>query len=76
MPFSLTNKITPNYYFIIKKTCAHYYRAFHRFGKAKFAYEGSILGSSQFTLHPQLPLKTTLDFQVVKIDSNIIVSVH
>jgi len=26
------------------------YKAFHRFGQAKFAYGGWILGSSQFTL--------------------------
>jgi hypothetical protein len=37
-----------------------FYRAFHGFGKAKFAYGGSILGSSQFTLLPQLPLKVML----------------
>jgi len=33
------------------------YRAFHGFGQAKFADGGSILGSSQFTQLPQLPLK-------------------
>ncbi len=27
-----------------------------QFGPAKFAYGGSVLGSSQFTLLPQLPL--------------------
>jgi len=37
-----------------------FYRAFHRFGQAKFAYGGSILGSSQFALLPQLPLKMML----------------
>jgi len=31
------------------------YRAFHRFGQPKFDDGGSILGSSQFTLLPQLP---------------------
>jgi len=30
------------------------YRVFHGFGQAKFAYGGSILGSSQFTLLLQL----------------------
>jgi len=40
------------------------YRAFHRFGQAKFAYGGSILSSKQFTLLPQLPLKTMLDLKV------------
>jgi len=44
------------------------YRAFQGFGQAKFAYGGSVLGSSQFTLLPQLPLKTMLDLKVVKID--------
>jgi len=44
---------------------------FHRFKQAKFAYSGSILGSSQFTLLPQLPLKTMLILKVVKIDSKI-----
>jgi hypothetical protein len=44
------------------------YRVYHGFGKAKFAYGGLILGSSQFTLLPQLPLKTRLDLKVVKID--------
>ncbi len=44
------------------------YRAFRRFGQAKFAYGGSILSSSQFTLLPQLPLKTTLNLKVVQID--------
>jgi len=45
---------------------------FHGFGQAKFDYGGSILGSSQFTLLPQLPLKTMLGLKVVKIDSKII----
>jgi len=49
----------------------HYfnYRAFHGLGQAKFAYGGSISGSSQLTLLPQLPLKMMLDLKVVKIDS-------
>jgi len=46
------------------------------FGHAKFAYGGSILGSSQFTLLPQLPPKTMLDLKVVKIDLKIINSLH
>jgi hypothetical protein len=33
------------------------YRALHGFGPTKFAYGGSILGSSQFTLLYQLSLK-------------------
>jgi len=36
---------------------------FHGFGKAKFAYGGSILGSSQFILLPQLPLKNDAQFK-------------
>jgi hypothetical protein len=34
--------------------------AFHRFGQAKFPYGGLVLGSSQFTLQPRLPLKMML----------------
>ncbi len=52
------------------------YKAFHRFGQAKLAYSGSILGSSQFTLLPQLPPKMMLDLKVVKIDSKIYKSLH
>jgi hypothetical protein len=51
-----------------------FYRAFHVFGQAKFAYGGLVLGSSQFTLLPQLPLKMTLNIKAVKIDSKIIIS--
>jgi len=43
------------------------------FWQAKFAYGGSILGSSQFTLLPQLPQKMMLDLKVVKIDTKIII---
>jgi len=46
---------------------------FQGFGQAKFADGGSILGSSQFTQIPQLPLKTTLDLQKVKINLKIII---
>ncbi len=38
---------------------------FHGFGQAKFASGGLILGSSQFTLLPQLPLKTMLSLSSV-----------
>jgi len=44
---------------------------FHGFGQANFAYGGSILGLSQFTLLPQLPLRMTLNLKVVKIDLKI-----
>jgi len=37
------------------------YRVSHGFGQAKFSDGGSILGSSQFTQLPLLPLKTTLN---------------
>jgi len=50
------------------------YRAFDEFGQAKFAYDGSVLGLSQFTLLPQLPLKMMLYSKMVKIDSIIIIS--
>jgi len=49
------------------------YRAFHGFGQARFADGGSILGSSQLSLLFELPLKTTLNLKVVKIDSKIII---
>jgi len=47
------------------------YRAFHGFWQARFPDGGSVLGSSQFCILPQLPLKTMLDLKVVKIDSKI-----
>jgi len=45
------------------------YRAFHRFGQATFPDGGSILGSSQFSLLPQLPQKMMFGLKGVKIDS-------
>jgi len=49
-----------------------YYRAFHRFGEAKFPDgAGSILGSSQFSILPKLPPKMMLSLKEVKIDSKI-----
>jgi len=45
------------------------YRAFHRFGQAKFPDGGSALGSSQFSILPQLHQKTMLASKGVKIDS-------
>jgi len=50
------------------------YGAFHGFGQAKFAYGSLVIGSSQFTLLPPLPVKTKLNLKVVKIDSKIIIS--
>ncbi len=37
--------------------------------KVKFAYDGLVLGSSQFSLLPRLPQEQRLDSKVVKIDS-------
>ena len=48
-----------------------YYRAFRRFGRAKIANGGLVLGLSQFSL---LPYKMMLNSKVVKIDSKIILS--
>ncbi len=53
------------------------YIAFHGFGQAKFAYGGSILGSSQFSMLLQLPLKSMLNLKVVKIEpteTNLVLS--
>jgi len=47
------------------------YGAFHRFGQAKFTFGGSVLGSSQFSVLPQLPRNTMLGLKEVKIDSKI-----
>jgi len=49
---------------------------FQRFGQAKFADGGLILGLSQVTQLPQLPLKTTLSLKKIKINSKIIFSLH
>jgi len=47
------------------------FRVFHGFGQAKFAYGGSILGSSQFTLLLQLPLKMMLCFIFYEISDGL-----
>jgi hypothetical protein len=44
------------------------YRAFHIFGQAKFPDGGSVLGSSQFSVLPQLLPKMMLGLKEVKID--------
>jgi hypothetical protein len=44
------------------------YRVFHGFWQAKFPNSGLFLGSSQFSILPQLPPKILLDSKVVKID--------
>jgi hypothetical protein len=50
------------------------YRAVHGIGQAKFPDGGSVLGSSQFSILPQLPLKMMLDSNIVNIDPKIIIS--
>ncbi len=47
---------------------------FYGFGQAKFPVGGLVLGSSQFSILPQLPAKIMLDWKVVKIDPKIIVT--
>jgi len=47
------------------------YRAFHRFGQAKFPDGGLVLGSSQFSIMTQLPPKMMLSLKEVKIDLKI-----
>jgi len=42
------------------------YRAFHGFGQATFPDGGLVLGSSQFSILPQLPLKTLVSLKGVK----------
>ncbi len=48
------------------------YRVFHRFGQAKFGYDGLVLGLSHFPLFPRLPQYTTLASKMVKSDSKIL----
>jgi hypothetical protein len=48
---------------------ARLYKVFHRFGQAKFADVGSILGSSQFLLLSPLPKNMKLPSKVFKVDS-------
>jgi len=51
------------------------YRAFHGFGQAKFPDGSLVLGSSQFSILPQLPQKSTQNVKVAKFDSKIIISI-
>jgi hypothetical protein len=44
------------------------YIVFHGFGQAKFPNGRLVLGSCQFSLLPQLPLKTMLNWKVVKFN--------
>jgi hypothetical protein len=57
-----------------ERKCLRLYSVFQGFSKAKFAYGGSILSSSQFLILPQLPQKMKLKSKLVKIDPKIIVS--
>ncbi len=52
------------------------YRAFHWFEQAKFLVGGSVLGSSQFSILPQLPPKIMLFLKMVKINPRIIILLH
>jgi hypothetical protein len=56
-----------NHLFILKLR----YRAFQRFGQAKFPDGSLFLDSSQFSVLPQLPPKTMLGLKKVKINSKI-----
>ncbi len=53
-----------------------WYRAFQRFGQATLLDGGSVFGSSQFLILPQLPLKLLFDSKVVKIDPKLIISLR
>jgi len=49
---------------------------FKDLGKLNFPVGGLNLGSSQFSILPQLPPKILLDSKVVKIDPKIIILLH
>jgi len=66
-------KVNQSVVMVLQKV-GKFYRAFHGFGQTEFAYGDLILGLSQFTILPQLPPNTMLDFKVVKIGSKIISS--
>jgi len=52
------------------------YRAFHRLRQAKFPNGGLVLGLSQFSILPQLPLKMMLNLKVAQINPKIIISLR
>jgi hypothetical protein len=52
------------------------YSVFHRFGQAKFAYDGSNLSSKRFLSLLQLLKKLTLFAKIVTNDSKIIILLH
>ncbi len=72
VPFLSFFQIFPQFFSWIIKIIL--YRAFHRFWQAKFPDNGSVLGSSQFSILSQLPQKILLDSKVVKIYPKIIIS--
>jgi len=55
---------------ILKFFFQRWYRAFYKFVQAKSAYGGSILGSSRFTLLPQLPLNLMLNLKLSNSTKN------
>jgi len=57
---------TKNWFIKIKNQFA-FHRAFHGFGQAEFALGGLVLGSSHFSLIPQLPQKQCSIKKVSKI---------
>jgi len=59
---------------LIPQLTQTYYKAFHRFGQAKFPDGASVLDSSQFAILPQLPPKILLDSKVVKFNHKKIIS--
>jgi len=71
MEESRFDRVFEKFKYILRKK-QQFYRAFHGFGQAKFVDDASILGSSQFSLLYQLPLKMTVDLKVVKISLKII----
>ncbi len=69
----IKNKIILRYIHRLLWKVFLWYRGFPRFGQAKFPNGGSVLGSSQFTLLPQLTLTTTL---LLKSGQNWLVNNH
>jgi len=69
-------KVSDEFMTVKLKEFLDHYTVFHGFGQSKFAYGGSILGSSQFTLLPQLPLNMMLSLKVVRIDTKISNTLH
>jgi len=62
-------KLTPDYFFALH-TAHDTYRAFHRFEQAKFPNGGLVLGSSKFSVQPQLPPEMMLSQKRSKLTQN------